>query len=233
MSADFDPNSIADDLEIDAQYPEQKVGNSVPLPGNYRARATKVDYKRNRTTGDVVLWKQKYPVISLPVLEVTEPAEYARKVGVFHEVPTMPFERDGKNASPAADVLLAIDPDFVGGNVLGSVMDRLNAGMEFNVRLDYSAYDTQYVKGEMAQYSRETLGDTAYFKARDEVVKKGSIKGYKRIQQSNTKAGKTELGFKRWVGPTGNIVDVKPIVSAFYPGNQSVTFGPDPALISK
>src|SRR5690349_10288597 len=118
MTQDFD---IRDDLNVsDTNYPEQETGFRPPLPGTYRVKPLTWKFATN-AAGDVVKWKNSageptYPVINLDIAELTEPIEFTRKVGLFQQVPTFVFDREGKGASAAADLLRSIDRTITANN---------------------------------------------------------------------------------------------------------------------
>jgi hypothetical protein len=229
---DFD---IQDDLNLDpAAYPARDNTPRPPLPGNYIFKTAKWQYRSDKQ-GNMVLWKDgdgnpKYPVISLTTVEITDPFEFGRKVVLFQDIATAPFQREGKVASKAADLLQSFDANAVAGNtgeVLRQLTDLLNGGMEFASRLDYSGYDKVYA----AQMVSELPAD-ATARQKNEAYAKAKIQGYKKILSANAAAGRPELPAHKWVGPSGNVIDVQPVLTVFYASNdRPANLGPDKALI--
>jgi hypothetical protein len=235
--SDYNFEDIIDDLQVDSEsYPDSKAGTGValPLPGTYLVKAHGVDYKKKRD-GGLVMWKEKYPIASIQVVEIVEPSEVARKVGVFHDVPTMPFERDGRMASQIADVLRSMDADAAvtgSGQVISQTMDRLKAGFEFRVRLDYRAYDSDFMKAELLKI--QGLEKKEYYAKKNELEKRGSITGWSKIKKANEQNNKAELGFQKWAGPSGRVIDVRPTITAFISAaTENLTLGPDKGLLKK
>lgn len=234
MSTEFEFD-IQDDLQVNEEYQAQSNTVRPPLPGNYSFRAEKWQF-RTKKDGSPLLFKDsngnpKYPVISLTTVEITDPMDNARKVVVFQDVPTNPFNRDGKPVSQAADLLRSVDAGIEAqntGEVIRKVADALNAKQEFRARLDYKAYDKDYAAQMIAQ-----LGSGATAKEKGEAYRKAEIKGYKKIRTANAQAGRPELGIYKWVGPSGNVVDVQPTLTIYFPStDNTVKLGPDPAAQS-
>ncbi len=227
---DFDIN---DDLAVGEDYTGQQPGNKPPLPGNYQFKPEKWNYKTGKD-GKPVLYKDRngnptYPVLSLVMAEISDPMEYGRRVALFQDVASNPFDRNGQVASQAADLLKALDPSATASNtgeVLAKVADALNAGQPFKARLDYSAYDKAAAAANVA-----LLGSNPTPKQKAEAYRKAEIRGWRNIKNSNVKAGKPELPITKWVGPSGTVVDVRPVLTVFYPGTEDVTLGPDKGVV--
>lgn len=219
---------INDDLQVDENY-ESRPSVKPPTPGNYVFKPAAWGFRKN-SAGELVKYKDaqgnpKYPVISLQSVEIVDPIDNARKVVVFQDVPTNPFERDGKIASQAADLLKGFNAEAVArntGEVIAQVTDALTAGAEFRARLDYRAYDKNYAAELVA-----ALPPGATSKQKNECYRKAEIRGFKRIKQANTQAGHGDLGIAKWMGPSGTIVDVQPYLSVIYAAGEQVQLGPD------
>ena len=235
MSNDFE---IQDDLNVtEESYPQQETGFKPPLPGTYRIKPLTWEFAKT-SSGDVVKWKNSqgvptYPVINLNMIEITEPSEQARRAGIFQGVPTSVFQREEKSASRAADLLRAIDKTATAtntGEVIRELTERLSNQLEFVARLDYTAYDADYVKEQFAaQGGKENMTQTQI----NQVYNRARIQGYRKIEQSNLKAGHGNLPRHKWVGPSGAVIDVKAALTVFYPQDSDSTpkLGPDSALV--
>ena len=232
--SDFDFD-IQDDLQVSEEaYQDREFKGRPPLPGNYRVSfASKFDYRKNKA-GEIVLWKNRngdptYPVVNLQMVEIMEPLEFGRKVAVFQDVPTAPFQREEKLVSEIGDLMRAIDANASisgTGAVLQRVQDAFNANEQILVRLDYKAYDKTAAADAVAKVDKNDR------KAVNKAYRSAEVKGFKRIKQDNIKRGKPNLPITQWVGPSGNIVDVQPYISIYYPSNETVTLGPDKAAVN-
>lgn len=228
---------IADDLQVNPDnYPQVETGPRPPLPGNYMVKVTKWDFKRDRNTGEMVLWKKDgkptYPVIVIQTVEITDPQDNARKVsGLFQDVPTFPFDRDGKQASQAGDLLVSIDAQATtsnSGELVAALTQHLNAGAEFRARIDYLGYD-----GATAKKNVAALGSGATQKQINEAYSKAKIRGYRQVQKANAAAQKANLPLYKWAAPSGEVVELRPALTTFFPASEadSVLLGPDRAAV--
>lgn len=230
---DFD---IQDDLQVnETEYPEQQSGFRPPLPGNYELSVPSEGWgMATQKNGDPVLYKDrkgnpKYPVINLKQVEITQPFEYGRKVGVFQNISSVPFEREeGKMASQVADMLRSFDAGATAGNT-GEVLKQLipqldNQQASFKARIDYEGYDKEFAD---AQFLAAGGKDNVTQKEKYAIYARASIKGYRKIQQSNIRNGKGNLPLWKWQGPSGNIIEVKPRITTFFPSTEDVQLGPD------
>lgn len=233
MSNEVEDFIIEDDLKVDENYKVADSGPRPPLPGTYAFTTSKWGFRKN-ADGELVLWKDsqgnpRYPVIGLTTLEIVDPFEFGRKVVVFQDVSTKPFEREGSMVSNAADLLRSFDAGVQAGNtseVLAMLTDRLNDGQAvFKARLDYEAYDGEFAKAEIARAGGKAALSPKELNA---VYDRAKIRGAGRIAKSNAANNRGDLPIHKWLGPSGNIVDAKPRITVFIPANDtSVTLGPD------
>lgn len=227
---------IEDDLGVGEEYPTQDVGPKPPLPGNYRIKIDKWGVRRDKA-GNVILWKDAngtptYPIIGLTTAEIVEPIDNARKVVLFQDVPSSLFQRDGKTASRAGDLLAAFEnapATSNTGETLKALSEFLNGGMELTVRLDYQGYD----KDAAAAFVK-ALPPGATNREKNQAYDKAKIRGYKKIAAANAKAGKPQAQPHLWVGPSGNVIECRPELTIFYPaGTPNVVLGPDKAVVAQ
>ncbi len=234
---------IQDDLEVNPEsYPDREIRMKLPLPGNYVVKPAAWGFRKKKGTDELVLYKDsngnpKYPVISLQSVEITDPFEHGRKVVVFQDIQTKPFTREGKLASPVADVLRAFDAGLSTsgtGEVIREVTDRFQGQIEFRARIDYSAYDKQYaeklIAAEGGADALKARGKDGWNKLNEIYGKSAAVRGWKEIAKQNKQRdpeGKLNLGFNRWLGPSGAVVDARPVITVFYKSDDSVQIGPD------
>lgn len=230
---DFD---IQDDLQVSEEsYPEQQRGFVPPLPGNYEVQVPTDQWGlAKRQDGELVLYRNRegnptYPVIEVKQVEINQPFEYSRKVGVFQKFSSVPFAREeGKMASQVADMLRGFDASATASNT-GEVLSQLtntlkSGGSSMRVRVDYQAYDKVFADSQIAAAGgKQAISD----KEKYAIYNKATIKGYRKIQQSNIRNGKGNLPLWKWQGPSGEIVEAKPQIVAFFPSNEEVELGPD------
>ena len=219
---------IQDDLNL-AEMVHADTGPKPPLPGNYMFKPLKWQMRHDKA-GKMILWNNgdgvpTYPILSLTTAEIVDPIDNARKVVLFQDIPTSPFQREGKTASRAADLLIAIDATAAAtnsGEVIRLLSERLNGEIPFRARLDYEGYD----KTAAAQFVSE-LGPSPDKKAKREAYDKAKIRGYKKIAASNQKNGQPTLPLHKWVGPSGNVIECSPVLTVFFPSDETVTLSAD------
>ncbi len=235
MSYDF---NIEDDLNIDESYKEVDPTPRPPLPGNYLFTVNNWGFAKKYGTEELQLWKDsngdpKYPLFELKMVEIVDPMEFARKVGVFQSVATAPQERDGSRVSPSADLLRAFDANGSASNtgeVIAKVTEFLNGGLQFRARLDYIGYDKVFADSQI-----EAAGgkDNIDKKTLNKIYQSAKVRGYRKIQSQNAGRGGEKLPLHKWVGPSGEILSVKPELTIFYPASDTtVKLGPDKAVLA-
>lgn len=231
MSTDFNDFEINDDLPVDENYRDADLTPPPPPPGNYSMKVNKFGIKKDKA-GNVVLWKDSsgnptYPVLQLQSMEITDPIDNARRFVPFQDISTAPFDRDGQRASRLGDMLRSLNTEATArntGEILRQVSDLLAAGMEFKGRLDYEAYDSAFANAQFeARGGKENLTK----QEQNEIYTKAKIRGARNIRKANAQAGQPTLPPHKWVGPSGNVVVARPVVTAFYPQTEKVKLGPD------
>ncbi len=226
----FDDFQIEDDIAVDENYPEQDLTPAPPAPGSYTFKVGKWAPRTNKD-GSPVLWKNAagdptYPLITIQSAEITDPQENARKFVPFQDISTVPFEREGKRVSKAADLLRSYDAGAQASNtgeILRALADKMNSGLEFRGRLDYTGYDATFANDQIAKAGGKSALDK---KTLNEIYAKAKIRGARQIKKANTAAGKPNLPLHKWVGPSGNIIPVKAEIMTFYAStDESVKLG--------
>lgn len=229
---------INDDLNVDENYETVDTTPKPPLPGNYLVKPLTWEFAKVYGTDELAKWKNAdgvptYPLFQLNMVEITDPFECVRRVGLFQNVPTAPQERDGKRVSKAADLLTSLRPDAHASgtnDVIRQVAEALDGQTEFRVRIDYAGYDSEFAKSQIARAGGK---DNLDRKALNNIYKAAKIQGWKKIQQDNRSRNKGNLPLHKWAGPSGEVVTVKPIITIFYPANDpSVRLGPDKTVTS-
>ena len=236
---DFD---IADDLQVSEDYQDVETGPRPPLPGNYGMSVTKWDFRKDKQ-GEIVKWKNSngdptYPVFNVMSIAISDPTENSRQVpGIFTDVSTYPFSRNGEKVSPAADLLRAFDVTVGASNtgeVIRYVSERMNSGEQFRGRIDYHSYDGEYAKRAIeAGGGKDALGKDAV----NAIYKTAKIKGYRKIEAANKAAfaagkQKTVLPITRWCGVDGTEnLEARPMLTTFIPSDEVTNLGPDKALL--
>lgn len=230
---DFD---IQDDMHVDPEtYKDRKTGPIPPAPGNYVVKATNYGYKKDKA-GNIVKWRDTngdptYPVIRINTVEITDPFEFGRKVTVFQDVPSYPMKREDTLVSQTADLLRAIDATVATGNTgetLKALTERLDGGLEFKARLDYVGYDGKYAAKLIAEAGGKDALDK---KALNKLYDQAKVKGYRNIQKDNAKRGKATLPAHMWAGPSGDVLEVSPTLTVFYPATETPRLGPDQTFV--
>lgn len=150
---------LENDIEIGVDNPNEYQDQTGPAPlayGNYGFKITGISARRNRDTGELILQKERYPILSLDSVEVTEGLGdgVTRKVMVFQDVPTMPFDRNGFAVSALSDLIRSIDATRQwkgideGKEILREAFD---AGTQAHAQFDWSAYDKLFVDAAFEQ----------------------------------------------------------------------------------
>jgi len=247
--------TVGDDLDIgyDPDTYKDQANPAPPPTGNYNAVILSLDPRVR--DGKPVMIEDKYPVFVLGVVEIIEGLGdgNTRKVGVFHEIGTKPFDRFGTPASGIADLTSALgsaswrgldpqDPD--------SGVSRLREAFEqripFASRYDWSAYDGLFAKAAIAQLElptkRQERTDEEQ-KVYNAIYRQATVRGM-RFFPYNADSGRfspvlqrTNVPFKNPVTNATVMIEAEPrtiearlSISRFYPKKDvdsgQVTFGP-------
>jgi hypothetical protein len=226
---------IQDNMAVDNTYQDQSLTPPPPKPGVYSFKVEKWQWRRD-ANGNLVMRKDSngnptYPVLGLTTVSITYPTENARKVVLFQDLSSKPFKREGAYVSQTSDLLRALDASITTpntGEALAQLVQQLNGSHAFTARADYEAYDSAFVKQEF-----ERLGgkDGLSTDEQNKVYNSAKIRGASKILKSNAEKGKAELPAHRWVGPSGNVVDAKFVITTFIPSTTDVgELGVDPSF---
>lgn len=198
------------------EYADQGV-TILPDPGEYAVRATSMNRKKDRTTGEPILVDGIFPTLVLNRLEIVEPEDEGT-YAVFADVRTKPFARKisktkSVNVAPMVDLIRAIDV-----NLSTEVEDfptsievaerELNQGATFHVKLGYKAVDYDAAKAALAKVS---AGDT------DGVRKAWNENTFytKAFRRPDNTGYNTTLK-----APSGKVLEAKLVVDGFVASNK-------------
>ena len=192
-----------------------KAPSILPTPGHYRIRCTSLARRRDRATGEVNLYKGKWPTIVLNRVEVEDAEGQKSTFPVFQEIFTMPFERaPGVYASKPMDLLRSIDVQAeVSGfeEAVEEVEKLLASGESFVAATGYGATDTEWAKS--------VLGPNATKEEKKKVWDEARL---------TTKNFKNPDGSYRTatIGKLGNTIEAKLVLANFVPSDRDVPLGP-------
>jgi hypothetical protein len=153
--ADLD---VQDDLDVSMDndtYQDQ--ANPAPPPyGNYNLKAVKLGPKKNKEDEPVFENNDKrFPVLQLTTAEIIEGLGdgVTRRVTLFQDIKTKPFDRYGTPASNLGDITRAYGTDSWQGipNGLQLLQEAAQLGQSFGAQLDWSIYDGEFVKAALDQ----------------------------------------------------------------------------------
>ncbi len=225
---DFD---FVDDMNVGVDpdtYPDQ--ANPAPVPaGNYLIRVTKFDVSR-KPDGNVVIYnnaegKPAYPMYSIDQAQIEEPTDFAgRKIGLFQQVSTKPYNRQGELVSQMGDLLRALDQTVSARGTKATIDEVLNliANTPIPVRLDWEANDFGFIKSEF-----EKLFNGKRYSELSPADKNVAAGVYKRAKIVGMKNFPTLPNGKHnhvWVGPSGDTFEARAKITRYYPSLADVKF---------
>jgi hypothetical protein len=152
--------AVNDDLDVamDNETYQDQANPAPPVAGNYRFKILTLD-KRTKKDGSVVTEGDGFPIFVIGMAEIVEGYkdaqgnETTRKVGLFQDVKTKPYLRQGVPASGIADLTRALGTESY--SRLSEGIERLKEAFEtdatFVANLDWSAYDGVFIKAALAQ----------------------------------------------------------------------------------
>lgn len=202
-------------------------------PGTYVFKILKVSLRRDKS--GQLRTNSGFPILCLEQVEILEPSERAGdKVYLYQDIRTKPFERKGPKgttmASTAADLLRALDPTSTAKGsleVLLAISGLVEAGTAiFTGRLDWQAYDADYVNDE---FERQGGKDAVEPHMARLVYNTGRVRGWRNIRKQNASRNGGELGgiTHQWFGPSGNVIDAQVEISRFFGQGNKEKIGPD------
>ena len=217
--------NIADDLDVTINpdtYPEQQ--NPAPPPAdNYTFRITKLSLRKDKDN-NLVLRDGKWPVYVVEQVEILEPESSKRLVSLYQDFSTKPFNRDGAQASAAADLVRGFDSTRPVQGLLGIdavLAEAVDQNATFHAKLDWEAYDGDYAKQALDEAG---LGGTKFAemdaddkKIASAIYAKARLKGMAKFPK---KADGTPSGV--WVGPSGESIEARPTLAKVYPSHATV-----------
>lgn len=158
--------NIEDDLDValDNETYQDQANPAPPAAGDYlfRLQDTSVRpalYRGGENKGQPIMKKvdgKEYPILSLGVVEIVEGLGdgVTRKVGLFQDINTNPYERDGKNVSQLGDFARALGLEsYAGINAALLLLEEAQqSGAQFGASLDWeSGYDKEFVEAALEQ----------------------------------------------------------------------------------
>jgi hypothetical protein len=248
---------VADDLEValDNDSYQDQANPAPPAYGNYNCRALSIKPRTNKE--GAVIMEGNYPILTLGMVEIVEGVGEGetRKVGLFSDIKTKPYDRYGTPASGLGDLTRSYgtrnwrgldpeDPDS-GISVLKEAFDQNST---FAVQLDWECYDKVFVDAALLQLADQIPKDKAdrtddQKKLVNSIYNAGRIKGMKYFPHSDV-SGKFSPVFVRenvtFKNPVTNqnitvdgehrTLEARPYISRFYPKKDvetgRVKFGP-------
>ena len=163
--------ALSDDLDVsmDNDTYEDQANPAPPVAGNYLVRALTLD-AATKKTGELILEDDKFPIFRLGMIEIVEGLVDAtgnpvsRKVGIFHDVKTKPFQRQGGGvASGIGDLTRAygtrswsgLDPENPESGI-SVLKEAFEQQATFAIALDWEAYDKAFIDAAFEQLSLKT-----------------------------------------------------------------------------
>jgi len=217
--------TLGDDLDV-AIDPETYVDQQSPAPpvaGNYNFRIKKLGVRKNKE-GEPVLTDDRWPIYVLEMVDIVEPESLARGVGLFQDLKTKPFERNGVAVMEVGDLIRAIDQSrsLRGLEAIDEALAEF-VGTEATFRgyLDWSAYDSAFVKAALAEagltgqrYASMSDSDK---KVASDIYKKAKLSGMKKFPKlANGRHSHI------WTGPSGESIEARPRITRFYPSLEEI-----------
>jgi hypothetical protein len=153
--ADLELNDVDAGFEVNPETYKDQANPAPPAYGNYGFKILNIG-ARTTKEGVAILQNDRYPILSLNQVEITEGLGdgVTRKVGLFQDVPTKPFERIGVAVSALADLIRSIDATRAwrgldeGRDILREAFDQ---GIQAHAQFDWSAYDKAFVEAAFEQ----------------------------------------------------------------------------------
>ncbi len=157
----LDDLEVADDLDVslDNETYQDQVNPAPPVAGNYGVRALSLDYKKfgkgHDKEGLPVLVDGKFPVLVIGMAEIVEGLGdgVTRKVGLFTELGTKPFDRFGSSASGMNDLARSYGlPNYTGiADGISLLKEAFEANSVFAIGTDWTVYDSDFVEAAFEQ----------------------------------------------------------------------------------
>ena len=164
--------NFSDDLDValDNETYQDQAQPAPPAAGDYLLRLTGKSiypalYRGGERKGQPIMKKvngREYPVLTLGVVEIVEGLGegVTRKVGLFQDINTNGYERDGKNVSQIGDLSRALGlSDYSGLRAgLDALAEADANGATFGASLDWeSGFDKEFVEAANKQLGLEGI----------------------------------------------------------------------------
>lgn len=158
---------FSDDLDValDNETYQDQAAPAPPAAGDYLFRLTgksvyPATYRGGEKKGQPIKDKNGYPILTLGVVEIVEGLGdgATRKVGLFQDIKTAGYERDGKNVSQLGDLSRALGlSDYSGLRAgLDALAEADANGGTFGASLDWeSGFDKEFVDAAVKQLGLE------------------------------------------------------------------------------
>lgn len=207
-------------FNVDTDYQDQ-LPPGPPARGDYRARITKLTNRLNRDR-EAVLADGKWPVLVIEEIEIVEGlANVPRRVMVYQDIRTKPFDRYGKPASMLGDLLRAYDQNRVFKGLNGQIeglKELVETGATFVFRGDWIAEDREHSKARIAaaggrdNLSREEI-NAIYDEAR--------IRGMANFPTVTDPKTGDQVHLASVTGPSGEVLQANFEMRRFYPSERA------------
>jgi hypothetical protein len=207
-------------FSVDSEYQDQ-LPPGPPVRGDYRARITKLTTRTNRD-GEVILKDGKWPVLVVEEIEIIEGiANTPRRVAVYQDIRTKPFDRYGKKVSQLGDLLRAYDQnrEFKGlaGQIAG-LKELVQTSASFVFRGDWIAKDTEHAKARIAaaggydNLSREEI---------NAIYNECEVRGMANFPTMTDPKTGDQVHLSQVEGPSGNTLEARFEMRRFYPSERA------------
>lgn len=157
----LDDLAVEDDLDVslDNDTYQDQANPAPPVTGIYAIKALDLDYKKygkdHDKEGQPVLVDGKFPVLTVGLGLIIEGLGdgVERKVGLFAEAGTKPFDRFGSAASGMNDLARSYGlPNYTGiKDGIALLKEVQQSGQPFYANLDWSVYDKEFVEAAFDQ----------------------------------------------------------------------------------
>jgi hypothetical protein len=160
----LDSLNLTDDVELNYnpdEYQDQ-VNPAPPAKGNYVSQVLGFKPKTNKE-GEAVLVDGRFPVFQLGMVEILDGLGegVTRKVGLFQDVTTKPFDRYGTVVSQFSDFARSLGtPGFSSlDDGLSLIREALESSTTFVSQFDWNVYDGDFIKAAQEQLGIPTNRD--------------------------------------------------------------------------
>lgn len=149
---------VQDDLDVamDNDTYQDQANPAPPVAGNYMLKALKLGPKVDKDKNPVYENNDKrYPILNLVTAEIVEGLGdgVTRKVTLFQDIKTKPFDRFGTPASNLMDLSRAYGVGNWAGISAGiaAINEAVQLEEKFAAQLDWSVYDSDFVENALDQ----------------------------------------------------------------------------------